>query len=101
MQPVQEGLLILSLDINERKQSQERELEYSKGLEAMVHMTCHKVRGPVAQIMGMADLFSNHQYSEKDLVRMTAYMKKSAVELDQFTRELTLYIQDLEEKTRK
>ncbi|MGZ3754280.1 MAG: hypothetical protein ACXVAY_02580 [Mucilaginibacter sp.] len=72
--------------------------EYVHGLEEMMFMTHHKVRQPVANILGMANLIEQYAHSPAVLKKIATYMKQSATDLDTFTRELTSFIADLEEK---
>ena len=72
--------------------------EYVHGLEEMMFMTHHKVRQPVANILGMANLIEQYAHSPAVLKKIATYMKQSATDLDTFTRELTNFIADLEEK---
>jgi len=98
IQPVSEGLFILSIDITERKKIEENRKEYINGLEQMLYMTSHKVRQPVAQIMGMTSLLNTTKSSQEELVQITDYMKDSVKSLDTFTRELTLFMNSLHER---
>jgi hypothetical protein len=72
--------------------------EYVHGLEEMMFMTHHKVRQPVANILGMANLIDQYANSPTVLKKIATYMKQSATDLDTFTRELTSFIADLEQK---
>jgi signal transduction histidine kinase len=74
--------------------------EYIKGLEEMMHMTSHRVRKPVANILGIANIISNFINSPVHLKKMVSYLKTSATTLDAFTKELTEFIYDLEQKGR-
>ncbi len=100
IQPVAEGLFILSMDITERKRAELAKKEYIKGLEEMVFMTSHKVRQPVAHILGISILLNDSVNSQEDLNKMVGYMKESALSLDAFTKELTSFIKKLEVNAR-
>lgn len=100
IQPVQEGLFILSMDITERKRAELVKKEYIKGLEEMIFMTSHKVRQPVAHILGISILLNDSVNSQEDLNKMVGYMKESALSLDAFTKELTSFIKKLEVNAR-
>ncbi len=101
IQPVQEGLFILSMDISERKRAELSKKEYIKGLEEMIFMTSHKVRQPVAHILGISILLNDSVNSQEDLNKMVSYMKESALSLDAFTKELTSFIKNLEVNAKK
>lgn len=98
IQPVPEGLFILSIDITERKKIEENRIEYINGLEKMLFMTSHRVRQPITQIMGMSSLLHTTQSSHEDLVQITNYMKKSVESLDSFTKELTAFMNSLHDR---
>ncbi|WP_018341793.1 PAS domain-containing protein [Cytophaga aurantiaca] len=98
IQPVSEGLFILSIDITERKKVEEERIEYIHGLEQMLFITSHKVRQPVTQIMGMSELLNATKSSREDLLQITDYMKQSINSLDSFTQELTLYMNSLHDR---
>jgi hypothetical protein len=61
-------------------------------------MTHHKVRRPITNILGLANVLDHYLKSPATLKKMTGYMKTSALDLDVFTQELTKFIVDLEEK---
>jgi signal transduction histidine kinase len=85
-------------DDNENEKREQFLKEYVHGLEAMMFMTHHKVRQPVANILGMANLIEKHANSPDELKKIADYMKQSAHDLDMFTRELTKFVSDLEQK---
>ncbi len=98
IQPVPERLFILSIDITERKKIEAHRVEYIDGLEQMLFMTSHKLRQPVAQIMGMSSLLNSATTTRDDLLQITAYMKESVKSLDSFSKELTLFINSLHDR---
>lgn len=98
IQPVPEGLFILSIDITERKKIEEHRTQYINGLEEVVFMTSHKLRQPVAQIIGMSSLLDTTKSTREDLLQITAYMKESVKSLDSFAKELTLFINNLHDR---
>jgi PAS domain S-box-containing protein len=98
IEPVEQGLFILSMDISERKKKEENQARYTKELEEMIYITSHKIRQPVAHILGLAYLVEKTQNSKDELDKMTRYMKKAAEDLDSFTAELTHFIDKSHEK---
>lgn len=89
IKPIPEGLFILSIDITQRKKAEQETVEYLKGLEEMLFMTSHRVRQPVANIIGISNLMEMNILSYEELNKIIGYMKTSAVSLDLFTQELT------------
>lgn len=72
---------------------------YIKGLEEVIFITSHKVRQPVTQILGIANLIDQSaDYSLEELRNIIGYVKKSALALDDFTKELTLTINQLKKE---
>lgn len=95
IEPVPEGIFILSTDISERvRVDRARQIHISK-LEDMLFMTSHRVRQPVTQILGISNLLDQNKPSEQELVKITQGMKSAASSLDYFTRELTTFIHDV------
>ena len=74
--------------------------EYTKGLEEMMHITSHKVRQPVANILGITGIISSFINSPKQLRKLVEYLQTSAVSLDLFTKELTDFVFVLDQKGR-
>lgn len=72
--------------------------EYTSGLEEMMFITSHKVRQPVCNILGVASILDQFLKSPGELKKLVGYLKKSALSLDDFTKELTAFISDLEQK---
>jgi PAS domain S-box-containing protein len=95
IEPVPEGLFILSIDVTERKKMEKNKERYINGLEEMLFMTSHKVRQPVANILGVSGLLENNLLSRPEIDEMVNYIKQSAMSLDLFTKELTGFIHDL------
>ena len=71
---------------------------YIKGLEEMMFITSHKVRQPVCNILGIVSILDQFISSPAQLKKMVKYLKISALSLDSFTKELTKFIFDLEQK---
>lgn len=88
IQPVQQGILILSLDIAERKEAEAQRKEQIRMLEELLFMISHKVRQPVANILGISNSLKELDANYEELCTMSKYMRESAVKLDEVTREL-------------
>lgn len=72
--------------------------EYITGLKEMMFVTSHKVRKPVANILGICNQLEGTATSSVELSEWVNQMKQSAVILDAFTKELTLLMTDLGHK---
>ena len=89
---------VLGDDYNEDENRKEFLKQHVHGLEEMMFMTHHKVRQPVANILGMVNLIEQYANSPDELKKIVDYMKQSALDLDAFTRELTTFVANLEQK---
>jgi signal transduction histidine kinase len=94
---VNEELVLLN---GELTRAEEYQAEYIRGLEQMMFLTSHRVRQPVANILGIAQLLDSSGISPKEFEQAVRYMKESALKLDAFTKELTTFIEQLGRKTR-
>jgi len=95
VEPVPEGLFILSIDITKRKSAELERRKYASGLKEMLFITSHKVRQPVAHILGVSNMLDTSKLSQNELCKIVSYMKESVQSLDSFTKELTTYIHTL------
>lgn len=68
---------------------------YIQGLEEMIFMTSHKVRQPIANILGISDLLNESKDLPDELKKLLDYIKQSALTLDVFTQELTVFMNNL------
>lgn len=90
----------LRFPIDDKKKAEEDKNMRIMELDSMLFMTSHKVRQPVANILGIAEQIEKNIYSRDELLKVTGYLKQSAILLDNFTRELTAYIQHQKDTTR-
>lgn len=72
--------------------------EYILGLEEMMFIISHKVRQPVAHLLGIANLFDHVMNSPTELKQLVNYIKQSTQSLDRFTQELTIFMNDLDQR---
>lgn len=90
------------ISINEElKKAQVYQKEYIDGLKKMMFMTSHKVRLDIANILGISDLLDCSTNSPEEQKEFIECMKQSALSLDTFTKELTTFISELEQKVKK
>ena len=78
-----------------RQQARLKQQQYLKTLEEMLFITSHKVRKPVANILGLIETIhaDNVDLSTGDLKERCDYLQVSATELDSFIKELTSFIE--------
>ena len=74
--------------------------QYSKALEEMLFITSHRVRKPVANILGLIDVLSNGNtvLAARDLKESYQYLLSSANELDSIINELNTFIAQTEQQ---
>jgi sensor domain CHASE-containing protein len=82
----------------ELKKAEEYQKEYIRSLKEMMFITSHKMRQPVAHILGIATVLDTTKDSKEELMKLIDYMKQSATTLDLHTKELTIFIHELERK---
>lgn len=85
----------LNIANRDLKKAEEKQREYIKGLEEMMFITSHKVRQPIANILGFSNILDQTTSSPEELKQSVACIKEAAIILDVFTRELTTFICEL------
>lgn len=98
VQPHEQGLIILSIDITKRKQSDEIITDYISNLEALIDFTTHNIRQPVTKLLGIKGFISSSELSREDLQSLCDIMEQSLVNLDDVTRQLTEAMLDYKSK---
>lgn len=88
-------LVIANLELLNIKEHQK---EYINGLEEIMFMTSHKVRHPIANILGLSYLLDHEENSAVELKEYLDHIKQSALTLDDLTKELTIFISTLGQK---
>jgi signal transduction histidine kinase len=88
-------LVLSNLELINIKESQK---VYINGLEKIMFMTSHKVRHPITNILGLADLLDHEATSPFELKEYLQHIKQSALKLDTVTKELTNFISTLGQK---
>lgn len=86
---------------NQIKKQRESLDEQIEGLKIMIFMTSHRVRQPIAHILGISNLVGHHKNSPEELNKLMGYLKESAQSLETFTIELIDYMVSMEEKLNK
>lgn len=81
--------------IDEKKKAEEERIEHIKSLEEMLFMTSHKVRHPIVNLLGLATQLEDFNNSKEDISKIVEFIKESVLTLDYHTKELTLYISEV------
>lgn len=83
-------------DLNAQRNS------HIKELEEMLFVTSHKVRRPISTCLGLMQLIDNTKPLDmNELRKIVEHLKENALELDTFTRELTKFIYEIQQKNRE
>lgn len=90
--------IMVYIAVNERKLSRlarQKEQRYLQSLEEMLFMTSHKVRKPVANIIGLMDLLldDNNTVPDDELNVYFKYLHLAVFEVDDFLKELSTFIE--------
>lgn len=99
VEPVEEGIFILSMDITGRKRNEENREVHIKNLEELLFFTSHNLRQPIANITGISGLLIDENVNLNELKKAASFMKDSVSKLEQFSRELTTKMNVLMLKT--
>jgi PAS domain S-box-containing protein len=86
----------LRFPIDEKIKAEEERKQHMKSLEEMLFMISHKVRQPVANILGLSDMLLKYAHSPEEQLNMLRLLNESAQSLDSFTTELTEFIYKIE-----
>jgi hypothetical protein len=90
--------LSLGLLINDRKVLEFSKQEYTNSLAHILNQMSHKVRSPIASCLGLMEVVEKSELDQEELTKTIQYFKKSALELDAYSRELSLFIVAAEKK---
>lgn len=72
--------------------------QYAIHLEEIIFSLSHKLRQPVAHILGVSNLLETSRNSEEELLKISGFMKQSAISLDTFSSELTVLVSSIKDK---
>jgi len=81
--------LALANDITERLHYVSAIEDQNKRFKAIAWMQSHVMRAPVARIMSLIDLISNHQNTETEREELLNYILQSAHELDKIVKDIS------------
>jgi PAS domain S-box-containing protein len=79
----------------ELKRTNEELREKNIKMEDIAWIQSHKVRAPLARIMGLIDLLTNHYSEEMDKGELLSYILSSAHELDKLIGEIVKKTEDI------
>lgn len=91
----------LRFPIDEKKKREEEIKQQAKLMEEMLFMISHKVRQPIANILGIASLLDSQVNSPEEILKMVDYINESTKSLDIFAKELTSFIEETKSQKHK
>lgn len=98
IQPIPEGLFILSMDISERKKAEvERDLHIQE-MEKVLFKISHEMRHPIVQILGLTEVMGYTGISKEEMETFLGFVKESAATLDTYTRDLSGFVTSIKNK---
>lgn len=88
-------LILANLEL---KKAYESHKEYIRGLEKIMFITSHKVRQPIANILGLSLMIDLSKDSKDEINQCIEHIKESALYLDILTKELNAHVLYLKQK---
>ena len=85
----------MRFSIDEKKKAEEERMEHIKSLEKILFMTSHQVRHPIVNLLGLTNQLEDFNNSKEDISKIVGFIKESVLTLDNHTKELTLYISEV------
>lgn len=89
MEPIPEGLFILSLDITDKKKREKERADRLEETKQILHRISHEVRRPVTGIMGLSHLLEAEALNADELPVIVGMMQESVQSMDKYTRDLS------------
>lgn len=88
---------LLKIAQKEAEKAEKIQKIYEKGLRKMMYIISHKIRQPITKIMGLSVLLEDETNNPEEIQQIVSYIKQSSELLDEFTKELTLFVSKQEE----
>jgi two-component sensor histidine kinase len=86
------------LPITDRKKAEEFQKKNSEIFEEIANETSHRVRGPMARIMGIINLTESNNINADEVSWVSTKLKENIIELDKATSALTLTVNNHSKK---
>ena len=87
-----DDLLIANEELVTRNEEKEKRV---KDLEEMLFIISHLERKHIARILGLSNLIEKGKNTPEELEKEISHIKESAIALDEYTREMTKFIEKL------
>jgi len=95
VQPVKEGLFILSMDITKRKEAESLKEQHINEIEQLLYKISHEVRQPVCQLEGFSYLLDKDLISATELNIFLKSIKEAIGQLNHSTKALTEFVSEM------
>lgn len=92
IEPVPQGLFILSVDVTERKKAEKERNTYINALEHILKITSNCVKEPAESILELSESISTENMSPEQLQAIASYLKNSAAQLKTCRDEIATLI---------
>lgn len=92
IEPVPQGLFILSVDVTERKKAEKEKNTYINALEHILKITSNCVKEPAESILELSESISTDNISPEQLQAIASYLKNSAAQLKTCRDEIATLI---------
>ncbi|WP_207421824.1 PAS domain-containing protein [Desertivirga brevis] len=93
------GVACTSRNIQERLETQKRILEQNGKLLELISLVSHEIRGPIASIMGLTNIFNNKDYNDPFNAEVIKLIQGLTTELDSLLYTLIDKTYDLQQST--
>jgi PAS domain S-box-containing protein len=80
--------LAIVIDITERKKHLSKILQQNEKLKEIAWMQSHEIRAPLARIMGLINLLTNHKNQDVNLDEILGYITSSAHQMDDIIKKI-------------
>lgn len=92
------GVIINAININERKRNEEKILQQNEQIKEFAFLTAHRLRAPVASILGLLNLFDmdGENMSREDIRDIMQRLKIAAGELNHAVGEMNRSLEPLQ-----
>lgn len=92
IEPVPQGLFILSVDVTERKKKERERLNYISSLEHMLEVTSNCVQEPADEMMSISKSLASHKIKPEELKVVASNIRNSAEKLNTCRVEIATMI---------
>jgi two-component system, sensor histidine kinase PdtaS len=92
IEPVPQGLFILSVDVTERKKKERERVKYISSLERMLEVTSNCVQEPADEMMSISKSLASHKIKPEELKVVASNIRNSAEKLNTCRVEIATMI---------